>query len=365
MDLEHIMRQSFSTGAVESAVRSAGVKADQTNIFHDEYLKHWLAGLPASVEIQPGQSLPTIIAVGGGKGGVGKSVVSSNLSAKLAGSGKKVLAIDLDLGGANLHTYFGQRVSKPSLADYFTNDAVNFESIISESGVDGVSLITSGQSHGMGAIRHKGENADKLWNELVSAKSQHGYDYVVLDLGAGTDAYTTDFFLAAHVGIVTVLPEPTSVENAYTFLKALLWKLIKNAGERVGCTEEALSLADSLIDSEDTSLTHGYLQKLLERRSENPKLINCVIGAMMGRKLGFLVNQIRTQKDIDIAKSMAQISKNYFGWKTVALGFMNYDESAWKSLRNKKLIVQDFPQSMISKRLDDVLARATESLTKF
>ena len=180
----------------------------------------------------------------------------------------------------------------------------------------------------MGAIRQKGQDVSRLWPELITLKSKHGYDYVVLDLGAGTDAYTTDFFLAAHIGIVTVLPEPTSVENAYTFLKALLLKLIKNAGDRVGSTDDALELAENLIDSDDTTLNNGYLHKLLEKRSENPRLINCVIGAMMGRKLGFLVNQVRSQKDIDIANSMAQISKNYFGWKTVPLGFMNYDEAA-------------------------------------
>lgn len=359
------MRHSFNVGAVESAVKSAGVKSDNLNVFHGDYLKHWLAGLPKDVEVSAGSALPTIIAIGGGKGGVGKSVVSSNLSAKLAASGKKVLAIDLDLGGANLHTYFGRKASKPSIADFFTDQTVQFDSLIGDSGICGVDLITSGQSQGMGAIRQKGQDVSRLWSELIALKSRYGYEYVVLDLGAGTDAYTTDFFLAAHIGIVTVLPEPTSVENAYTFLKALLWKLIKNAGDRVGSMDEALELAENLIDSDDTTLNNGYLHKLLEKRSENPRLINCVIGAMMGRKLGFLVNQVRSQKDIDIANSMAQISKNYFGWKTVPLGFMNYDEAAWKALRNRKLIVQDFPQSMISKRLDDVLSRAMDSLTKF
>ena len=104
------MRHSFNVGAVESAVKSTGVKSDNLNVFHGDYLKHWLAGLPKDVEVSAGGTLPTIIAIGGGKGGVGKSVVSSNLSAKLAASGKKVLAIDLDLGGANLHLFWGKSV---------------------------------------------------------------------------------------------------------------------------------------------------------------------------------------------------------------------------------------------------------------
>ena len=54
------------------------------NVFHGQYYKHWLAGLPQGVEASQDLPLPTIFAVGGGKGGVGKSVVSSNVSAKIS-----------------------------------------------------------------------------------------------------------------------------------------------------------------------------------------------------------------------------------------------------------------------------------------
>ena len=66
----------------------------------------WELGLPGYADLS-GRCPPPIIAVGGGKGGVGKSLVSANLAVKLAASGWRVLAIDMDIGGANLHTYFG------------------------------------------------------------------------------------------------------------------------------------------------------------------------------------------------------------------------------------------------------------------
>ena len=52
--------------------------------------------------------------------------------------------------------------------------------------------------------------------------------FIILDLGAGTSKYTLDFFNLANVGLVTALPEPTSIENAYRFLKAVYYSRILN-----------------------------------------------------------------------------------------------------------------------------------------
>ena len=64
-----------------------------------------------SLNDEPGNSFheSNIIAIGGGKGGVGKSIVAANIAAGLAQAGKQVVIVDLDLGGPNLHTLFGFR----------------------------------------------------------------------------------------------------------------------------------------------------------------------------------------------------------------------------------------------------------------
>ena len=64
-----------------------------------------------AARLESGRGAPRIWAVGGGKGGVGKSVISSNLAAAMAGAGRRCAVIDADLGGANLHTLLG--VSRP------------------------------------------------------------------------------------------------------------------------------------------------------------------------------------------------------------------------------------------------------------
>jgi flagellar biosynthesis protein FlhG len=69
--------------------------------------------------------------------------------------------------------------------------------------------------------------------------------------------------------------------------------------------------------------------------------------------MGVLVNQTRSQADIDLGRAMEIASQRYFGFNSAYIGYLNYDEAAWKSLRNKRLLLQDFPQSLIARRLGD------------
>src|SRR5690606_3441331 len=61
-----------------------------------------------------------IWAVGGGKGGVGKSLISSSLATSLTRQGNQVIAVDLDLGGANLHTTLGVDLPRQGLSDFLS-----------------------------------------------------------------------------------------------------------------------------------------------------------------------------------------------------------------------------------------------------
>src|SRR3990170_8975838 len=76
--------------------------------------------------LRPVPPMPKVWAVGGGKGGVGKSLVTSSLGILLAQSGKKVLIIDADFGAANLHTFFGVQGAKTSLSTFLKRDVPDF-----------------------------------------------------------------------------------------------------------------------------------------------------------------------------------------------------------------------------------------------
>ena len=82
-----------------------------------------------------------IWALGGGKGGTGKSFISSSLGLHLASLGRDVLVIDADLGGPNLHTLLGMRNGHPDLGDFLTNKVPLLEDAAVETPYPGLSII--------------------------------------------------------------------------------------------------------------------------------------------------------------------------------------------------------------------------------
>lgn len=87
----------------------------------------------------------TIISVGGGKGGVGKSILSIGLGTVLARSGKSVVLADLDLGSANLHTYLGVLGRTPTIADFILNKVPSLENLMVETSERNLGLISGAE----------------------------------------------------------------------------------------------------------------------------------------------------------------------------------------------------------------------------
>jgi len=104
--------------------------------------------MPSSRARAPELALPAprIFAVGGGKGGVGKSIVASNLALALAATGQRVAVVDLDLGGANLHTLFGISRPRATLADFVRGDVTELSELLSPTSVPDVALISGARA---------------------------------------------------------------------------------------------------------------------------------------------------------------------------------------------------------------------------
>ncbi|MDD9952294.1 MAG: AAA family ATPase [Zetaproteobacteria bacterium] len=314
----------------------------------------WRAGLPACANVDLAQRVPAIVAVGGGKGGAGKSLLSANLGAQLANAGRKVLLIDLDLGAANLHTYFGIGIPNKNLAQFLVYQNIPFRSIQLPSGIDGLQIICGGRDESWADMGEFGFGSfSLLWDALLGAECGE-FDVVLLDLGAGIQKYTIDFFTSAHLGIVTVLPEATSIENSYSFLKATLIRLIENSGLRSSSCAAADEVRQQLFHSGSSLGKGGYLRKLESLRATYPELVDHLLSALKGRNLGLVVNQVRSQRDIDVGQSMVSVTRSYFGFDALYLGHLNYDDAAWKSLRNNRLLTVDFPYSLLARRIYEI-----------
>lgn len=156
-----------------------------------------------------------VLAVTGGKGGVGKSNVSVNLAVALAEQGKRVVLLDADLGLANIDVLLGVSSNK-NLGDVLAGNADLRDIMVN--GPGGVRIIpaSSGtqQMANLGEREHAG---------IITAFSELGdqMDVLIVDTAAGISRTVTSFVRAAQEVLMVVTDEPTSVTDAYALIKVL------------------------------------------------------------------------------------------------------------------------------------------------
>ena len=89
---------------------------------------------------------PRIWAVGGGKGGVGKSAVASSLACAIAGTGRRCTLIDADLGGANLHTLLGVPRPRRTLSHFLSGEVQSLADLLVPTSVPNLSLVSGNEA---------------------------------------------------------------------------------------------------------------------------------------------------------------------------------------------------------------------------
>src|SRR3954465_777041 len=102
-----------------------------------------------------------IIAIGSGKGGVGKSLLAANVGIYLAQLGKRVVLLDADLGGANLHTFVGVERPHVTLGDFFDKRVARIEDCVVDTAVKGLGLV-SGEGDPLGAANPRPATKTRL-----------------------------------------------------------------------------------------------------------------------------------------------------------------------------------------------------------
>ena len=284
---------------------------------------------------------PRILSVGGGKGGIGKSFVSANLAVCLARRGHSVALVDLDLGAANLHTCLGVANPKVGIFDFVNSRIEDLRDVAVETGIPGLRLYGGGQEFWQ-QVRPQSVQKVRLISKLQSLDA----DYVILDLGAGTHVNTLDFFIFSHAGLLVVVPEPTSIENAYVFLKSVMYRKLQSIIKAVREEEACQELLQSLGDPRITTPPFAQLERFAQR---NAPVGNKIIQLIRMTRLGIVMNQVRTQADSEIGQSMSKICDRYFGFTSCFLGQTHYDDEAWKSVRSRRPLCQDRPSALSAK----------------
>jgi flagellar biosynthesis protein FlhG len=302
-----------------------------------------------------------VIAVGGGRGGVGKSIVATNLAVYLAQLGRSVVLVDADPVGAELHALLGldSSVATPSAPPAQPapdgardeDDEAALETIPTT--VPGLALLPQTYRAGSTIPTRPGRKA-----HFVEAVRKLDVDYVVMDLGAGTGPQTLDLFLGADLGVTVTTPEPPSVEAVYRFLRALFQRLVRRLlvsdRFRMRIAERAQSELGPLPAPQE-------LTRALARYDTG-------LGRMAATELArlrprLIVNGTRLRTDTDLGVTMGEMSKRYLGVALDYLGYVEHDDAVWLSVRKSRALLIDNPTSKSARNLERIARRALALLT--
>ena len=281
---------------------------------------------------------PIIIPVASGKGGVGKTLISVNLAYALANLGKKVTLLDLDFGGANIHTCMGYSVAPDGIGNFLNQRNSKLQDYILSTGNRNLSFI-SGDAEMVGIANITAAQKKKLISQIFHLDT----DYVILDLGAGSSYNTVDFFILSACGILVVMPELTSILNAYSLLKTAVFRRlflefksipevkdlfneqIKKGGEDAWKVSELLRMIKKVSPA-------TYLKALYFVNEMSPKLI---------------MNMAISPTDIEMGEKIRKISRSFLNLDVDYLGFMYRDKSVHESINKRVPLAVSNPENGI------------------
>jgi len=264
------------------------------------------------------KSTPKILAVGGGKGGAGKSVFSTIMAFWLARIGHRTVLMDVDLGGANLHTLLGIKSPDRTLNDFITRKFGELEDICIDTSEKNLRLI-SGASDVLSLANPHFSQKIKLMTHL----SRLDADYVVLDLGAGTSFNVLDFFLIAHKKIVVLTPEPTSIQNAYIFVRNAVYRKLSRLSSKNPSLQALIKIA---MDPKNV-LKIRTIKELFQfiEESDKTNIIEVLKKEIGDMHLGVVTNKVRNEKEENAGRIVQIVAEKYLTIPSTDLGCVSYD----------------------------------------
>ncbi|MDX1624750.1 MAG: P-loop NTPase, partial [Gemmatimonadota bacterium] len=301
---------------------------------------------------------PVFVAVGGGKGGVGKTFVASSLALALArssGPGLEVVAVDLDVGGSNLNLFFGEPVPERELADWFEGRIERFADVARPTRLAGLRYV-AGSFDTVTAGDPLRQRKLELIRGLVGLEA----DVVVLDLPAGSSPATLDFYFLGDHKVVVTSPEPAAFHDAYGFLKNyLLRRILTELREREEVVLTVLEFfrGDDPSKADDRTLTS--MMDALRRR--HPKAWPEVVSILREDVPLLILNRLHDPRERQYLDRFRAVVRKNLALQCGVLGTIPEEKRVTRAVRDAKPFVLEHPRHEIAKRFSRWAARIADA----
>jgi flagellar biosynthesis protein FlhG len=291
-----------------------------------------------------------LIVVGGGRGGVGKSMVAEGLAVYFAQLGKNVVLVDADPNGSNLHAHLG---ADALAIDAFSDDTISFEDVLGDTEVPGLRLLPYPHE----ALRQPGVLRGTRKARWLSRLRKLDADYLVVDAGPGNGPFTLDLLLAADVPVLVTTPEPPAVEAVYRFLRASfvakLRRIVHRDRLRSGMLERCLA---------DFGRLPPPLPFVRALAKMDPSLSEIAWQACQKMAFQLVINQTRLRSDIELGSFMSELAMRRYGVALQELGHVEQDDSVHFAVRRKRSLLIDNPAAKASRNVERLARRVLGQL---
>ncbi|MBK7864769.1 MAG: P-loop NTPase [Archangiaceae bacterium] len=274
-------------------------------------------------------SNPIVVGVGGGKGGVGKSMVAANLAIALAQAGRQTVLVDADLGSPNLHSLLGIEKVKLTVESLLNHEIDQLDLARMPTQVANLSLV-AGSAAAPGSANIPHTQKQKLMRHIAGLDAQ----VVVVDVGAGTSFNTLDLFNVADVRVVVTTPQLTALQNAYGFAKSAVYRELRSLAQN---KEQA-----ELMEDPRLSMETAKLQQLVAHvRARQPFFAAALREALDARQLYVIGNCVLEEKDANVFHAFVRMVRDFLSVECEVLGQLRSSRRAHDSVNRRRPLMID------------------------
>ena len=297
-----------------------------------------------------------ITAVGGGKGGVGKSIISTNMAVTLALTGQRVILVDADFGASSLHALLGISAPKYGFREYFDKSGLESngeDALLLDTGIRNLKFLSgAGDMPGSADINIK--NQAKVIQYIQSLEADH----VIMDLGPGTNFHIIDYFNIGGKNVVISTPEMTSILKSFSFIKATLFRRISQEFKSNAVIQNLLDFAKNPAAAEECFEISSLRERVEESHPQKLDRINEVIRDF---RPGLVMNRVRRQKDILMGDNLIKLAKKYLDVDVQYLGYLIESDDVRDSIDEMRPFLIADPQSKPSENVQQIIGALTNT----
>ena len=307
---------------------------------------------------------PTTIAILGAKGGVGTSLFGANLAIYLATIGKRVLAVDADPSGSDLHAMlgigprvapyaaptpaFGTEGTLASLARALDHESVN--TLPLREPVDGpipnLQLMDGGLSE-----PHRGSARRSSLRELQGRLAKLDADFAVVDLGSAATDAAIRFWCGATHRLALTMPEPNAVSGLYRLVRKTFAAM---ALDQVSDERQQSALHASFTRAGQTPAPSD-IAAIVQR--EWPELGRALQDCMSNLEFPFIVNHARMRADLELGDQITVAVRRRYGVPLKYLGYVEHDDAVRTCSRKRRPLLLESPGSRASRNIEKIARR--------